>query len=49
MNNHRRTFCSALVAGLFAAGTTAPAFAADRIIKVGTLKLIHGITPYFYD
>jgi NitT/TauT family transport system substrate-binding protein len=25
------------------------AFAADRIIKIGTLKLIHGITPYFYE
>ena len=25
------------------------AFAADRVIKVGTLKLIHGITPYFYE
>jgi len=23
--------------------------AADRVIKVGTLKLIHGITPYFYE
>jgi NitT/TauT family transport system substrate-binding protein len=25
------------------------AFADDRVIKVGTLKLIHGITPYFYE
>src|SRR5512139_3148253 len=25
------------------------AHAADRVIKVGTLKLIHGITPYFYE
>ncbi len=25
------------------------ALAADRTIKVGTLKLIHGITPYFYE
>jgi NitT/TauT family transport system substrate-binding protein len=25
------------------------AFAEDRVIKVGTLKLIHGITPYFYE
>ncbi|WP_295846947.1 NrtA/SsuA/CpmA family ABC transporter substrate-binding protein [Tardiphaga sp.] len=25
------------------------AFAADRTIKIGTLKLIHGITPYFYE
>lgn len=31
----------------------APAFggaqAQDKVIKVGTLKLIHGITPYFYE
>jgi NitT/TauT family transport system substrate-binding protein len=49
--NTRRTFCSALVAALFATGTSlvTPAFAADRVIKVGTLKLIHGITPFFYD
>ncbi|MCF8475935.1 MAG: NrtA/SsuA/CpmA family ABC transporter substrate-binding protein [Pseudolabrys sp.] len=25
------------------------ALGADRTIKVGTLKLIHGITPYFYE
>lgn len=25
------------------------AFAADQVIKVGTLKLMHGITPYFYE
>ncbi|HBP30763.1 MAG TPA: ABC transporter substrate-binding protein [Advenella kashmirensis] len=34
--------CSALA-------LSAPAHAADKVIKVGTLKLIHGITPYFYD
>jgi NitT/TauT family transport system substrate-binding protein len=27
----------------------AAASAADRVIKVGTLKLIHGVTPYFYE
>jgi NitT/TauT family transport system substrate-binding protein len=27
----------------------APAAAEDRVIKIGTLKLIHGITPYFYE
>jgi NitT/TauT family transport system substrate-binding protein len=26
-----------------------PGVAADQVIKVGTLKLIHGITPYFYE
>ena len=34
--------CSALA-------LSAPAQAADKVIKVGTLKLIHGITPYFYE
>src|SRR3981081_3208887 len=29
--------------------TTVGALAEDRVIKVGTLKLIHGITPYFYE
>lgn len=38
---------AASAAALPAAGLNA--FAADRTIKVGTLKLIHGITPYFYE
>ena len=42
-----------VLAGLIAAGSMAaapaPALAADRVIKVGTLKLIHAITPYFYE
>jgi NitT/TauT family transport system substrate-binding protein len=29
--------------------TRVDARASDRVINVGTLKLIHGITPYFYD
>lgn len=29
--------------------TSLNALTADRTIKVGTLKLIHGITPYFYE
>jgi NitT/TauT family transport system substrate-binding protein len=33
---------------LFSIGPS-PARAEDRVIKVGTLKLIHGITPYFYE
>lgn len=33
----------------FTAATFTPAAAADRVIKVGTLKLIHGVTPYFYE
>jgi NitT/TauT family transport system substrate-binding protein len=46
----RRTFIATLIAASFAltAGATS-AFAADQVIKVGTLKLMHGITPYFYD
>ena len=31
------------------AAWTTPALSADRVIKVGTLKLIHAITPYFYE
>ena len=40
-----------VLAALIAAGAmaAAPALAADRVIKVGTLKLIHAITPYFYE
>ena len=29
--------------------SAAPTQAADHVIKVGTLKLIHAITPYFYE
>jgi len=39
-----------LATALAAAFILAPAaHAADRVIKVGALKLIHSITPYFYD
>lgn len=46
----RRTFIATLIASTFAlaAGSTS-ALAADQVIRVGTLKLMHGITPYFYD
>jgi len=46
----RRTFIATLSAASFAltAGATS-AFATDQVIKVGTLKLMHEITPYFYD
>jgi NitT/TauT family transport system substrate-binding protein len=27
----------------------APGHAEDKVLRVGTLKLIHGITPYFYE
>jgi NitT/TauT family transport system substrate-binding protein len=49
----RRGTLSLAIAGavcaLFCALAPAPASAADRVIKVGTLKLIHGVTPYFYE
>lgn len=31
------------------AASSLPALAQDKVIKVGTLKLIHGVTPYFYE
>ncbi|GGI20096.1 ABC transporter substrate-binding protein [Oxalicibacterium faecigallinarum] len=47
--SNRRTFIASLIAASFAVGGMSSAFAADQVIKVGTLKLMHGITPYFYD
>lgn len=46
----RRKLIATLMAALFvcAAGSN-PALAADQVIRVGTLKLMHAITPYFYD
>ena len=47
---HRRTFPAAALALTVALGFGAPASAQNpKVIKVGTLKLIHGITPYFYE
>ena len=47
---NRRNFLATLVASTFAcAAWTTPAAAADQVIRVGTLKLIHAITPYFYE
>lgn len=45
----RREVLALALVGLASAALTDPASAADRTIKVGTLKLIHGITPYFYE
>ena len=48
----RRTFLAGGAVALATALTTGarPAFAQNqKVIKVGTLKLIHGITPYFYE
>jgi ABC-type nitrate/sulfonate/bicarbonate transport system substrate-binding protein len=49
---HRREFLSLLTgagAGLLAAPAIARAEAAPIVIRVGTLKLIHSIAPYFYE
>ena len=43
----RLLFISLGVLSLLAA--TAQARADDKVLRVGTLKLIHGITPYFYE
>src|SRR5258706_2799722 len=37
------------VAALALAAFASVAGAEDKVIKVGALKLIHSITPYFYD
>ena len=49
--NSRRKFVGALLAGAVAVGAAwaTPALSADQVIRVGTLKLIHGITPFFYE
>lgn len=47
---NRRNFLATLIASTFACTAwTLPAAAADQVIRVGTLKLIHAITPYFYE
>jgi NitT/TauT family transport system substrate-binding protein len=43
----RRDFLQLSVAAMAFPATRA--LADDRVIRVGTLKLIHGITPYFYE
>jgi NitT/TauT family transport system substrate-binding protein len=48
--NYIRRLVFAFIAALgLVAAAPAPSAAAERVIKVGTLKLIHGITPYFYE
>src|SRR5258705_3760879 len=50
MNHQAKSYRGWLIGILMAATAWAmPAWSADRVIKVGTLKLIHAITPYFYD
>lgn len=45
----RRKILSFAMAGALFTLAPVPAMAADKVIKVGTLKLIHGVTPYFYE
>src|SRR5258708_13372520 len=49
--NHQAKWYRAWMTGILMAAVVwaMPAWSADRVIKVGTLKLIHAITPYFYD
>ena len=50
MQSRRMFLATAGVALAAAAFDSVPAFAQNqKVIKVGTLKLIHGITPYFYE
>ena len=45
----RRDFLRLAATAAALSTTGLSALADDRVIKVGTLKLIHGITPYFYE
>lgn len=45
----RRKILSFAMAGALFTLAPVPVMAADKVIKVGTLKLIHGVTPYFYE
>ncbi|ABD07540.1 Twin-arginine translocation pathway signal [Rhodopseudomonas palustris HaA2] len=45
----RRNFIRLAATATALASTGFRAFADERVIKIGTLKLIHGITPYFYE
>ena len=48
-NASRREFLRLAATAAALSTTSLSALADDRVIKVGTLKLIHGITPYFYE
>src|SRR5258708_38162874 len=45
----RRVVVTALAAASLALGAAPPARAADTVIKMGALKLIHSIAPHFYE
>lgn len=45
----RRLLLASLITSALTLSVMTPLHAADKVIKVGTLKVVHGITPYFYD
>jgi len=49
LSNSRREFLRLAATAAALSTTGVNANADDRVINVGTLKLIHGITPYFYE
>jgi NitT/TauT family transport system substrate-binding protein len=49
MRTSRRDFIRLTASAVALSTTSISAFAADRTVKIGTLKLIHGVTPYFYE
>ncbi|MBI5131818.1 MAG: NrtA/SsuA/CpmA family ABC transporter substrate-binding protein [Rhodopseudomonas palustris] len=49
MQTTRRHFIRLVAVATALGSTSLRASAEERVIKIGTLKLIHGITPYFYE
>jgi NitT/TauT family transport system substrate-binding protein len=49
MQSRRKLIVSLIAAPFVLAVASTSALAADQVIRVGTLKLMHAITPYFYD
>ncbi|WP_341908394.1 NrtA/SsuA/CpmA family ABC transporter substrate-binding protein [Polaromonas sp. YR568] len=49
MITRRKLLVSSATAAAAASPLLNTAFAQDKVIKVGTLKLMHAITPHFYD
>lgn len=49
MTSRRKLMATLAAASFVYAATSGSALAADQVIRVGTLKLMHAITPHFYD
>jgi len=49
MISRRKLLVSSVSAAAAASAFVNVAFAQDKVIKVGTLKLMHAITPHFYE